>query len=277
MQDQQAAGIGNPYVCGGGVNVIANPSGGQTDSEVLTSNRAGGIGIVHAPPHVVPVETSSSNNETVTVTEAPPVTELVTESPLENGLSASNIGVIGGNKIHFPPPSLPSKLLYSLHSSFLSMLVRAYGHFSLLTKDFLDDVRSSTDYIVVPCSIKYEPGENCVVWLCYCSISITRMGVVAKKKKKRRPCSYIPPIPAAAAAVLVEAGTIIIMDVYERRSEQKTQPKMNWRDISQAWNPLVGYYYCSVLLRSQYQSHSESSRVCTPIGNLDILVGCVLE
>ena len=195
MQEQQAAGIGNPYVCGGGVNVIANPSGGQTDSEVLTSNRAGGIGIVHAPPHVVPVETSSSNNETVTVTEAPPVTELVTESPLENGLSASNIGVIGGNKIHFPPPSLPSKLLYSLHSSFLSMLVRAYGHFSLLTKDFLDDVRSSTDYIVVPCSIKYEPGENCVVWLCYCSISITRMGVVAKKKKKRRPCSYIPPYP----------------------------------------------------------------------------------
>ena len=109
MQQPQAEGIGNPYVCGGGVNVIANPGGGQTDSEVLTSSRAaGGIGVVHTPPHVVPVKTSSSSNETrttsVTVTEAPPVTELVTESPLENGLSASNIGVIGGNKIHFPPP-----------------------------------------------------------------------------------------------------------------------------------------------------------------------------
>ena len=123
MQQPPAEGIGNPYVGGGGVNVIANPGGGQTDSEVLTSSRAaGGIGVVHTPPHVVPVKTSSSSHETrttsVTVTEAPPVTELVTESPLENGLSASNIGVIGGNKIHFPPPcsSTAATLLFPFYA-----------------------------------------------------------------------------------------------------------------------------------------------------------------
>ena len=42
--------------------------------------------------------------------------------------------------------------LQQLHSSFLSMLVRAYGHFSLLTKDFLDDVRSSsTETLLLLC------------------------------------------------------------------------------------------------------------------------------
>ena len=85
---------------GGGVNVIANPSGASGPTE----HRAGGIGAVQAhPPHVVPVEKTSLETMSVTVAEAPPVTELVTESPLENGLSASNIGVIGGNKIHFSP------------------------------------------------------------------------------------------------------------------------------------------------------------------------------
>ena len=86
---------------GGGVNVIANPSGASGPTE----HRAG---VQAHPPHVVPVEKTSLETMSVTVAEAPPVTELVTESPLENGLSASNIGVIGGNKIHFSPLPLLS-------------------------------------------------------------------------------------------------------------------------------------------------------------------------
>ena len=95
-----------PFLVSEIMQVVANPvagAGGATDSD-----KSGHF----APPHVVPVcdtrnnGTGSSNLDTskpLTVAEAPPVTELglVTESPLENGLSTSHIGVIGGNKIHF--------------------------------------------------------------------------------------------------------------------------------------------------------------------------------
>ena len=92
-------------VSGHETRVIANPGSGN--------GMVADLGANFAPPHVVPVDLSlcgngsldANSSKTLTVTEAPPVTELVTElvteSPLENGLAASNIGVIGGNKIHF--------------------------------------------------------------------------------------------------------------------------------------------------------------------------------
>ena len=126
------------------MHVVANPGGGVgTDPE-----KSGHF----APPHVVPVSdlrnTAGNSNSSVQepgkalmVTEAPPVTELglVTESPLENGLSSSNIGVIGGNKIHFFVGLWSSSSERQKHQraytlSFLC--VRAYGHFSFADKGF---------------------------------------------------------------------------------------------------------------------------------------------
>ena len=69
----------------------------------------GGPGIVDhnvtfAPAPIVPVDDGSSCAGGLSgglgnlklIVEAPPVTELVTETPLENGLSSSALGVIGG-------------------------------------------------------------------------------------------------------------------------------------------------------------------------------------
>ena len=56
------------------------------------------------PAPIVPVDDGSSCAGGLSgglgnlklIVEAPPVTELVTETPLENGLSSSALGVIGG-------------------------------------------------------------------------------------------------------------------------------------------------------------------------------------
>ena len=125
------------------MHVVANPGGGGGTTDPEKSGH-------FAPPHVVPVSDLRSNaggssvqepSKALMVAEAPPVTELglVTESPLENGLSSSNIGVIGGNKIHFFVGLWSSSSERQQHQraytlSFLC--VRAYGHFSFADKGF---------------------------------------------------------------------------------------------------------------------------------------------
>ena len=85
---------------GGGGGVIGGGGGGRL---------AGVRGVDHhnvtfAPPPVVPVDDGGGasivcggvGGALKLIVEAPPVTELVTETPLENGLSSSALGVIGG-------------------------------------------------------------------------------------------------------------------------------------------------------------------------------------
>ena len=74
----------------------------------LGRGNSGGLGsvgdhnVTFAPPPVVPVDDGMSGvvapvgGSLKLIVEAPPVTELVTETPLENGLSSSALGVIGG-------------------------------------------------------------------------------------------------------------------------------------------------------------------------------------
>ena len=68
-------------------------------------NGTGGVdhNVTFTPPPVVPVDDGSGGagisgglGPLKLIVEAPPVTELVTETPLENGLSSSALGVIGG-------------------------------------------------------------------------------------------------------------------------------------------------------------------------------------
>ena len=88
---------------GGGGGVIGGGGGGG-------GRLAGVRGVDHhnvtfAPPPVVPVDAGGGGASVLSggvggalklIVEAPPVTELVTETPLENGLSSSALGVIGG-------------------------------------------------------------------------------------------------------------------------------------------------------------------------------------
>lgn len=71
----------------GNVHVIANPAG----------NEAGGGNFPGPPLPVAPVVAAQ---DIKLIVEAPPVTELVTETPLENGLSTSALGVIGGKEAY---------------------------------------------------------------------------------------------------------------------------------------------------------------------------------
>ena len=77
---------------GGGVGGVGGP--GTVDHNVTFA----------MPAPIVPVDDGSSCAGGLSgglgnlklIVEAPPVTELVTETPLENGLSSSALGVIGG-------------------------------------------------------------------------------------------------------------------------------------------------------------------------------------
>ena len=90
------------------VHVIGHGGGvGGGGGGVLIGARSGGVdhNVTFTPPPVVPVDDGGGNGAVLSggvggalklIVEAPPVTELVTETPLENGLSSSALGVIGG-------------------------------------------------------------------------------------------------------------------------------------------------------------------------------------
>ena len=92
------------------VHVIGHGGGGGGGGVGGGVGGVGGPGIVDhnvtfaMPAPIVPVDDGSSCAGGLSgglgnlklIVEAPPVTELVTETPLENGLSSSALGVIGG-------------------------------------------------------------------------------------------------------------------------------------------------------------------------------------
>ena len=86
------------------MHVIGHGDGGSHGGGLGGGSGGGlpGVGdhnVTFAPPPVVPVDDGMSapvGGSLKLIVEAPPVTELVTETPLENGLSSSALGVIGG-------------------------------------------------------------------------------------------------------------------------------------------------------------------------------------
>lgn len=81
------------------VHVISNPVGGV--SGPLAGNNSLGSVTFTTPP-VVPVDPALlASNGLKLIVEAPPVTELVTETPLESGLSSSTLGGVIGGKPFF--------------------------------------------------------------------------------------------------------------------------------------------------------------------------------
>lgn len=95
---------------GGNVHVIANPAG----------NESGGGGAGNFPGPPIPVVPAAQDIKLIV--EAPPVTELVTETPLENGLSTSALGVIGGKEPY-------SSLAWSLGTIFILVDDKRYPAF----------------------------------------------------------------------------------------------------------------------------------------------------
>ena len=92
----------------GNINVIPNPGGGGGEVGRHLQHRSSVGGVL--PPTVVPVQDpniphsaggvvvgGSSGTNLKLIVEAPPVTELVSETPMDNGVVASSgLNVIGG-------------------------------------------------------------------------------------------------------------------------------------------------------------------------------------
>ena len=84
----------------GNVNVIPNPGGGsEVGRHLQHRSSVGGV----LPPTVVPVQdpnlphSGGGGTNLKLIVEAPPVTELVSETPMDNGVVASSgLNVIGG-------------------------------------------------------------------------------------------------------------------------------------------------------------------------------------
>ena len=94
----------------GNINVIPNPGGGGGEVGRHLQHRSSVGGVL--PPTVVPVQDpniphsaggvvgGSSGTNLKLIVEAPPVTELVSETPMDNGVVASSgLNVIGGEWI----------------------------------------------------------------------------------------------------------------------------------------------------------------------------------